>query len=171
MLKFIASTASDRKLRLFAVACARRVAHLAGGDFGRRLEVAERFADGAGSLEELAGSWAAGLNSRVLGAAPVAWEAADYAAAAAGDACLREAFRATFGAMDDGQAAADPKAKTDPSGELPAGTEHAPQVRLLRDIFGNPFRPVDFAPEWRTEHVVAMTQRMYEARDFRRCRT
>ena len=41
--------------------------------------------------------------------------------------------------------------------------DHGP---LLRDIAGNPFRPVAFAPEWRTEAVVALARTMYESRDF-----
>ncbi len=38
--------------------------------------------------------------------------------------------------------------------------------RLIRDIFGNPFRPVTFSPEWRTSTAVALAQQMYESRDF-----
>jgi len=37
---------------------------------------------------------------------------------------------------------------------------------LLRDIFGNPFRPVAFSPEWRTTTAVAIAQGMYDSRDF-----
>ncbi len=37
---------------------------------------------------------------------------------------------------------------------------------LLRDIFGNPFRPVAFAPEWRTDTAVALARTMYESREF-----
>jgi hypothetical protein len=37
---------------------------------------------------------------------------------------------------------------------------------LLRDIFGNPFRPVAFDPAWRTPTAVALAQQMYESRDF-----
>lgn len=37
---------------------------------------------------------------------------------------------------------------------------------LLRDIFGNPFRPVAFVPAWRTSSAVGVAQRMYDARDF-----
>jgi hypothetical protein len=37
---------------------------------------------------------------------------------------------------------------------------------LLRDIFGNPFRPVAFAPSWRTSTVLALARQMYEFRDF-----
>ncbi len=44
--------------------------------------------------------------------------------------------------------------------------EHAIQIRFLRDIFGNPFRPVTFAPEWRTEAAVGIAAKMYDSRDF-----
>jgi hypothetical protein len=37
---------------------------------------------------------------------------------------------------------------------------------LLRDIFGNPFRPVAFSPEWRTDTVVSLARQMYDSRDF-----
>jgi hypothetical protein len=39
-------------------------------------------------------------------------------------------------------------------------------VALIRDIFGNPFRPVAFDPAWRTSTVVALASQMYESRDF-----
>jgi hypothetical protein len=37
---------------------------------------------------------------------------------------------------------------------------------LLRDIVGNPFRPVAFDPNWRTSTAVALATRMYDSRDF-----
>jgi hypothetical protein len=37
---------------------------------------------------------------------------------------------------------------------------------ILQDIFGNPFRPVAFDPEWRTATAVSLARQMYEARDF-----
>ena len=37
---------------------------------------------------------------------------------------------------------------------------------ILRDIFGNPFRPVSFEPERRTSTVVSLAKSMYESRDF-----
>ncbi|MBA4189919.1 MAG: hypothetical protein C0467_18195 [Planctomycetaceae bacterium] len=39
-------------------------------------------------------------------------------------------------------------------------------MQFLRDIVGNPFRPVTFSPEWRTSTAVAIAQGMYESRDF-----
>jgi hypothetical protein len=44
--------------------------------------------------------------------------------------------------------------------------EATAQAALLRDIFGNPFRPVAFSPEWRTSTAVALAQQMYESREF-----
>ncbi|MBM3978757.1 MAG: hypothetical protein FJ304_00455 [Planctomycetes bacterium] len=39
-------------------------------------------------------------------------------------------------------------------------------VPLLRDIFGNPFRPVTFTTDWRTNTVVTLARTMYDAREF-----
>ncbi len=40
------------------------------------------------------------------------------------------------------------------------------RVAVIRDIFGNPFRPVAFSPSWRTGTCVALAQTMYDARDY-----
>jgi hypothetical protein len=42
----------------------------------------------------------------------------------------------------------------------------ADAAQLIRDVFGNPFRPVAFAPAWRTDTAVALARQMYESRDF-----
>jgi hypothetical protein len=42
----------------------------------------------------------------------------------------------------------------------------AVQREMLRDIFGNPFRPVAFSPEWRTDTAIALARTMYESREF-----
>ncbi|MBN9517063.1 hypothetical protein J0H58_00865 [bacterium] len=41
-------------------------------------------------------------------------------------------------------------------------------MTVLRDLFGNPFRPVSFQPEWRTEAVVALARGIYEERAWDR---
>jgi hypothetical protein len=46
--------------------------------------------------------------------------------------------------------------------------ESAAQAQLLRCIFGNPFRPVAFDPEWRTSTVVQLARGIYDDRDFDR---
>ena len=41
-------------------------------------------------------------------------------------------------------------------------------TRLIRDIFGNPFRPVTFDPRWQSETVVALATGIYAERAFDR---
>jgi hypothetical protein len=49
----------------------------------------------------------------------------------------------------------------------PGGKPDDPRgLGLLRDIFGNPFRPVTFEPTWQTSTAVAIARQMYESRDF-----
>ncbi|AMV27436.1 hypothetical protein VT84_23755 [Gemmata sp. SH-PL17] len=52
------------------------------------------------------------------------------------------------------------------NGSLDEDTERRIHIALFRDIFGNPFRPVTFLPEWRTSTAVALAGQMYESRDF-----
>jgi hypothetical protein len=40
------------------------------------------------------------------------------------------------------------------------------RCELLREIFGNPFRPVNFSSEWRTDTTVSLASQMYESREF-----
>jgi hypothetical protein len=57
---------------------------------------------------------------------------------------------------------------------LASNTFHDPERRsvlshlstLLRDIFGNPFRPVAIDPAWLTSTVLALARQMYDSRDF-----
>jgi hypothetical protein len=42
------------------------------------------------------------------------------------------------------------------------------QSELLRDIFGNPFRPVTIDPAWRTVTVTSLAQAIYDERAFDR---
>lgn len=53
LMQYIDGKASDRKLRLFACACCRRIWDLIEGELQRRaVELAERFADGTGRVIE-----------------------------------------------------------------------------------------------------------------------
>jgi hypothetical protein len=51
-----------------------------------------------------------------------------------------------------------------PEQELrPARQAHC---NLLRDILGNPFRPITFSPTWRADTVITLARAMYESRNF-----
>jgi hypothetical protein len=47
-----------------------------------------------------------------------------------------------------------------------SGVYSASLAHLLRDIIGNPFRPVTADPTWLTSTVTALAKQMYESRDF-----
>jgi hypothetical protein len=47
-----------------------------------------------------------------------------------------------------------------------ARAEKAVQAAIVRDVYGNPFRPVAFDPSWRTSTAVSLARQMYEAREF-----
>jgi hypothetical protein len=49
-----------------------------------------------------------------------------------------------------------------------AAAEWAAQAGLVRDLFGNPFRPVAFDPRWRSADVVGLATGIYEDRAFDR---
>jgi hypothetical protein len=44
--------------------------------------------------------------------------------------------------------------------------ESAAHCDIIRDIFGNPFRPATLDPSWLTSTVTALARQMYESRDF-----
>jgi hypothetical protein len=44
--------------------------------------------------------------------------------------------------------------------------EQAVHANLLREVRGNPFRPITFFPAWRTDTVVALARTMYDSREF-----
>jgi hypothetical protein len=155
MLEFLGASgkASDRKLRLFACACCRRIWHLLADKRSRdAVEVAELFADGqASDNDRRAADVQAGA---ACFSAPPDSSVAD-AAYAAKECCFPSADSA---ALHTASIAAD-----DVNAELA-------QAALLRDIFGTlSFRSVGIDTAWlRWNHgtVPAVARRVYEERAF-----
>ena len=46
------------------------------------------------------------------------------------------------------------------------GETEATQITLLRDVAGNPFRPMTFHPGWRSEMARTLARTIYEGRAF-----
>ncbi len=86
---------SDRELRLFAVFCARQVQHLMPGWWSiNAINVAERFANGEATIDELAAAWYAASAAASDAASAAAWYAASAAASDAASAAARAAASA-----------------------------------------------------------------------------
>jgi hypothetical protein len=195
MLEFLRATgrASERKVRLFAVACCRHIwPWLRDGRSREAVDVAERHADGLVADGELTAAW--GRASEAVSAAegqPVLspwnaawaawacaaeepWEAAGYAWHSAMLVAGALAQEATWDTLPAG-AAPDTPAWLAVVGAADAAAETAErpvreaQARLLRCLFGNPFRPVSFDPVWLAWHdgaVVKLAQSVYEDREL-----
>ncbi|MCI0703924.1 MAG: hypothetical protein L0241_22935 [Planctomycetia bacterium] len=158
LLRHLGCTCSERKRRLFGCACCRRVWHLIADDRSRAaVAVAEKFTDG-------------GCNSSELAEAEVQASAAyedpknsgpPYTARYTAAACLCGVMKKP----DAVQAALGCVSATQMTKVLWA-TEQVAQCNLVREIFGNPFRPVVFSSSWRTDTALTLARQMYESREF-----
>ena len=177
MLAFLRGRASDRKLRLFAVACCRRMSEdLPGPHFHDALAWAERFADGEISGEKLFNPWdlvshpekLPGQCQRAIGQA-VNWTA--RMAQQPYESWTRDepfdlllwAERVSRFLIDAAQG--DDRVRT--SYALRAA-ERSAQADLLRDFFENPFQPEAIDPRWLTSNVVDLSRMIYGERLFER---
>jgi hypothetical protein len=152
MLEALRGKASERKLRLFAVACCRRIWHLLPNARVRNgIEVAERFADGLATRRDLR---RAALHCRLV--------AHDDADEAAGGAAHFASRRVAYAAAERDPGNTKPWHAWD---QLDAA-ESAAQCRLLRCLFGN---PVQVDPAWLAWHGGAagkLAQSVYEEREL-----
>lgn len=190
MLEFLRGRASERKLRLLAVACAMIVSNsLKEERFRNAIRAAELFADGMVPKAAM---------TEIRDAAIPAFvqlhggedEAPAAAISAAGiPAPKKSYFEQLLDAYDDpwwedefdkgdplapaivtarhaAWAAAHEKGQV-PLNDAPAKVqEEQQQAFLVRDLFGNPFRPVTPDPAWRTPKVVNLAQEIYDYRAF-----
>ncbi len=165
MMRVVDPRQFDRKLRLFAIACCRRVAGLVrDADAQSLLELTEKLAEGVADLETLRPVWLeVPFYPHAEGAIKQA-AALDCASWQASVDCYRRAAQDAEAATADaiageGRTVAQEKFER-------RGRERSTQFAILRDIVGNPFRHVAFNREWHTSTAVAIAQGMYESREF-----
>ncbi len=129
-----ASNCTERDARLLAVAFAREVEHLMPEASRSALDVAERFANGQGTAQELAEARDAAWHVAAAAAYAASYASyASYAAPAAYAACDDAAYAASYAAYDACDATADAAARhvacaTD------AATARQRQVDLFRQL-------------------------------------
>jgi hypothetical protein len=135
--------ANERRLRLFACGCVRHIGHLLAEERTRQaLELSERFADGGASKREVtqaraAAGWEGLAEARWVRAAVAAATFGTWRKAAeAAEAVARAAAQMT------GPDATAGLAQVAARSVAAWKREREYQAQLLRDIFGNPFRPV-----------------------------
>jgi hypothetical protein len=168
MLRFLWGKASDRKLRLFAAARCR----LFGPDWNgwwpirEAVDAAEQLSDGlspAGQLTRFHRPWEEfrrELSSNTidphggstvllpdsLGLVLVQIVSSPEAGSAARNVLYDDLESYFIGTWKDGP------------------RERRAECQLLREVFGNPFRPATISPAWRTPSVVSLAQATYDNR-------
>jgi hypothetical protein len=173
MLNPLEGRVSDRKLMLFSIACVRRIWRLLTDRRSREIvEVAEKYVDGAADAQEtslllkrfdeaywrgelIAGAHYEAVRSVAQKGSGASLQAAAEAEDAVGSAAARE--------VDDTEEWS--AAKTAAWKGAEEAERHA-QLRLLRDIMGNPFRTVVIQSGWLTSEVVELAKSIYEQHTF-----
>jgi hypothetical protein len=156
LFRHSSADASGRKLRLLCVASCRCLGSILADAYWGLLDRLEQATDALLSAEE-----GKQLESDVWEniekfPALAVWSASRYAASAVYGMSYR-AYRDAFDCVVEASKAA---------GMTPQIHPHL--CAILRDIFGNPFRPVVFDPAWRTSDVLLLARGIYEEKAFDR---
>src|SRR5262245_17138160 len=177
LIRHLGTTASSRKLRLFCCACCRRIWDLLPVESREAVEVSELYVDGLVSAAECKAAFSRASAVALKRGRPWSPDAFTYATASACDA---SASHATTALMAISAASTATKAAGCAAGETAPDQEYDriydaaeqkethEQSQVVREIFGNPFRPVTFAAAWRTTDVMLLANGIYAEKAFDR---
>jgi hypothetical protein len=157
MLEFVRGKASDRKLRLFALAFVRRMYPLPDKRSKRIWATVERYVDGLADPAQLRVAWASAR-----------W-AANVATRQTDDET--EGVRWLLAALAEESPSWVIRGIYVPASPAERESHEAIQCRILCDLFGNPFRPVAITPAvpiWNDGTVSKLAQAIYDRRAFDR---
>jgi hypothetical protein len=168
LLDSVEEETTQRKIRLFADACCRRISRFLAAERSRNvIDVSDLYADDLASEEQLTTTLseadAAGQDVGIL-----------HAIGRVGQTAARAVIFLTpqlfvndviIGVIQTKVLTADATPASEAMREADRAELEA-HASLLRDIFGNPFRPVTLNPDWLTSTAVALAKQMYESRDF-----
>ena len=167
MVDAVADDISPRRLRLLACAYCRLIWHKLSWHKRQLVEAAEAFADRRLSEEE----WAETQDDARAGVEDYGGSPGTQAAAcvACDVSAVREYWKTLAAWVWEVSwlVVAELTKWDGPSGMFPPPSQgFAAQAALARCALGNPFRPVEFNPQWRTDDTVRLARQMYESRDF-----
>jgi hypothetical protein len=190
MVLHLGRDAGERKLRYFAFACVRRLWDTVPAEPLRRaIEASERHADGLIDERELGAAITVANRARPNRhrVARAAYDAARYTpgpgscgvhwdsvtmllARAAADAAVRNVPPTAYSYVEGGKVVTVEvhlgRARRKWNARRDA--ESAAQCDLIREVFGNPFRPVVREDPWLTPAVRSLAQTIYDERRFDR---
>ena len=180
-------SAGARKCRLLAVACCRRIWDLLIDERSRRaVDALERYAVGHADVDEMAlhareaqtVPWdhpevSSSSHAAEAAAQAVAWEtsyqhrlgAVDYSTPIAGTNLIRRIAGAAYHAAHARGAYLHPGGPGE-EWHNAIRAEEVVQAGLVREIFGNVCRPLDFDPAWRASRAVDLARLIEASRDF-----
>ena len=177
LLEFVQAKATERRLRLFTAACCRALWIWMKDERSRSaVEVAERFADGLSTEEELAAARQAAREAADCVTRQMTLHRQKVQEALAIGGSEEEvpfdypAWHAAHTSTNAALCATEPDAtkgaqKVLSYVDVPPGDRRLVrrrQARVVRAIFGNPFRPLAIEPTWRTPEVVSLARAAYE---------
>jgi hypothetical protein len=180
MLEFLRGRASDRKLRLFAVENARLVMNwLVDPNSKTAVEASEQVAEGVSTVGLLVQMYTAAWDVVPLATGHLRVCAARAAARTVEEEAYLAALFTTneivgfYWELQDIQLEeqeAELVSEDDRCRAYAMGKNQADSLmtNFLRDIFGNPFRPVLLDPAWLSSTVKQLAQTIYEERAFDR---
>jgi hypothetical protein len=159
MVALVPAGASDRRYRLFAVACCFLYwDQIRQKRLRKAVKIAERFAHGEATDADLRGAgW---MVCQATQERDVRGGVQAESSRSPSGYFVREVIRAS---VSEDAASAVRRAVYWPSlGQM------EDEAGILRDIFGNPFRPMSLDPSWLTSTVVSLARGIYAERAFDR---
>jgi hypothetical protein len=154
---------TERKARLFAVACCRRIWHLLTDESSRELlKAVERWADGETGFRPVAAAY--DRHETASYEFPSLWFAVCSASGLTPDSALKAAREAAEGTGCSATAAFTDDDAVSVLSAVASRAERRAQAELARDLFGNPFCPMPPLLASAAGAVVKLARAAYDER-------
>jgi hypothetical protein len=166
MLIALGETVTERKCRLLACACCRRIWHLMTDERVREaIKVAEQLADGLATQRQRKAAYV--LTREIQSTANPSTDYRAFSTAMCAHFTLNPAANRQAAIMNiAGDTANAVGYAVEHCEDRSKDAEHAAQSELVRDLFSSPLRLVALDLKWRTDIVLSLASQMYDLREF-----